>query len=65
MSFKIFSLQLLAKIKSVEKIEIQRKNLRNDYEEFKKVENSDELIEFLELEKTVQSEEFKYSYSNK
>ncbi len=58
MSFKIFSFQLLGKIKSVEKIEIQRKNLRDDYEEFRRVENSDELKEFLELEKKIQSTEF-------
>jgi len=58
MSFKIFSLQLLGKIKPVEKIEIQRKNLWNDYQEFLQVENSDELKEYLELEKYIQSAEF-------
>ena len=59
MSFKIFSLQLFGKIKPVEKIEIQRDSLRKDYEEFNKVAESDELKEFLELEKYVQSEDFK------
>jgi hypothetical protein len=58
MSFKIFSLQLLGKIKPVEKIEIQRKNLWNDYQEFIQVENSDELKEYLDLEKYIQSAEF-------
>jgi len=58
MSFKIFTLQLLGKIKPVEKIEIQRKNLRNDYQEFLRVEKSDELKEFLELEKYIQSSDF-------
>ncbi|MBW6533512.1 MAG: hypothetical protein K0B11_00750 [Mariniphaga sp.] len=58
MSFKIFSLQLLGKIKPVEKIEIQRKNLWNDYQEFLQVENSDELKEYLDLEKFIQSAEF-------
>ncbi|MFW5755986.1 MAG: hypothetical protein ACOCWK_05250 [Tangfeifania sp.] len=51
MSFKIFSLQLLGKIKPVEKVEIQRDLLQKDYEEFNKVAESDELKEFLELEK--------------
>jgi hypothetical protein len=59
MSFKIFSLQLLGKIKPVEKIEMQREKLRKDYEEFIKVADSDELLEYLELEKYIQSEEFK------
>lgn len=59
MSFKIFSLQLLGKIKPVEKIEIQREKLRKDYEEFIKVADSDELREYLELEKYIQSDEFK------
>jgi hypothetical protein len=58
MSFKIFSLQLLGKIKPVEKIEIQRKNRWNDYQEFLQVENSEELKEYLELEKYIRSAEF-------
>jgi hypothetical protein len=58
MSFKIFTLQLLGKIKPVEKIEIQRKNLWNDFQEFLNVKNSDELKEFQELEKYIQSAEF-------
>jgi hypothetical protein len=59
MSFKIFSLQLLGKIKPAEKIEIQRDLLQKDFEEFNKVAASDELKEFIELEKYVQSDEFK------
>ncbi|SHE41565.1 hypothetical protein SAMN05444274_101308 [Mariniphaga anaerophila] len=58
MSFRIFSLQLMGKIKPVEKIELQRKNLLDDYQEFTHVENSDELREFLELEKHIQSADF-------
>ncbi len=58
MSFKIFFYQLTGKIKSVEKIEVQRESLYKDYEEFNRVESSDELKEFLELKKTVQSMEF-------
>lgn len=59
MSFKIFALQLTGKIKSVEKIEQQRELLRNDYQEFLQVEKSDELALFLELEKWVNSDEFR------
>lgn len=59
MSFKIFSLQLLGKIKSVESIENQRKMLQSDYDEFLSVESSDELQEYLDLEKFVNSDEFK------
>jgi len=59
MSFKIFSLQLLGKIKPVEKIEQQRKTLYEDYLEFQKTEKSEELAEFLQLEKIVQSNDFK------
>ena len=59
MSFKVFTLQLLGKIKPVEKVEAQRQLLLNDYNEFIAVENSEELKQFYELEKTVQSEEFK------
>lgn len=59
MSFKIFSLQLLGKIKPVEKIEMQRDFLRKDYEEFNHVAESDELQEFLELQKYIQSDDFK------
>ncbi len=59
MSFKIFSLQLLGKIKPVEKIEQQRETLYNDYLEYQKVEQSDELAEFQKLEKTVNSDDFK------
>ncbi len=59
MSFKIFSLQLLGKIKPVEKIESQRNQLHNDYLEFCQVEKSEELANFLELEKEINSADFK------
>lgn len=59
MSFKIFSYQLLGKIKPVERIEMQRELLEKDFEEFNKVAESDELAVFIELEKNIQSEEFK------
>ena len=59
MSFKIFSLQLLGKIKSVEIIENQRETLRMDYEEFQQVEKSDELEKYLKLEEWLNSEAFK------
>jgi hypothetical protein len=58
MSFKIFSLQLTGKIKSVELIEKKRKQLADDYAEFLKTENSEELKAFLALEKYVTSSEF-------
>ncbi len=58
MSFKIFSLQLTGKIKPVATIEQRRKTLEEDYEEFKRVESSDELKAFLELEKWINSSEF-------
>ena len=59
MSFKIFSLQLFGKLKPIETIEKQRKLLLDDYNEFQKVENSEELQKYLSLEKEVNSEEFK------
>jgi hypothetical protein len=59
MSFKLFTLQLLGKIKPVEKVEAQRNSLWKDYNEFIKVENSEELKHLLELEKRVHSEDFK------
>jgi hypothetical protein len=58
MSFKIFSLQLTGKIKPVEKIEKQREILYNDYQEFVKVDKSDELKEYLELEAFINSSAF-------
>jgi hypothetical protein len=61
MSFKLFTLQLLGKIKPVEKVEAQRKSLLNDYNEYIKTENSEELKHLLELEKKVHSEDFKRS----
>ncbi len=59
MSFKIFSQQLFGKIKPTESIEKKRKSLLDDFEEFNKVENSEELKKYLELEKWVNSDEFK------
>ncbi len=59
MSFKIFTLQLLGRLKSVETIENQRKKLWDDFNEFQKVEKSDELKKYFDLEKEINSEEFK------
>lgn len=59
MSFKIFTLQLFGGLKPVETIEKQRKTLLDDFNEFQKVEQSDELKKYLELEKETNSEEFK------
>ena len=59
MSFKIFTLQLFGKLKPVETIEKQRKMLLDDYNEFKKVESSDELEKYLAIEKEINSAEFK------
>jgi hypothetical protein len=59
MSFKIFTLQLTGRLKPVETIEKQRKILLDDYFEFQKVDSSDELKKYLELEKEINSEEFK------
>jgi len=59
MSFKIFSLQLTGKIKPVATVEQKRKTLAEDYEEFLRVESSDELKAFLEMEKRINSQEFK------
>jgi len=59
MSFKIFTLQLFGKLKPVETIEKQRKNLMDDYNEFQQVESSDELKKYLALEKEINSDEFK------
>jgi hypothetical protein len=58
MSFKIFMLQLSGKLKPVEKIEVQREMLYNDYLDYMRVDESDELSEFIELEKLIQSEDF-------
>jgi hypothetical protein len=59
MSFKIFTLQLLGKIKPVETVEKQRKVLLDDYTEFRNVESSDELKKYLDLEKEINSDNFK------
>lgn len=58
MSFKIFSLQLTGKIKSVDLIEKKRKQLADNYNEFLKTESSDELEALLELERYVTSNDF-------
>lgn len=58
MSFKIFSLQLRAKIKPVASIEKQRQTLADDYDEFQRVNSSDELKAFLELKQRVNSDKF-------
>ena len=59
MSFKIFSLQLAGKIKPVEKIEKQREALQKNYQEFLRVDKSEELQEYLELESFINSSGFK------
>lgn len=59
MSFKIFSLQLLGKIKPVETVELKRKTLIDDYREFLQVESSDELKEYVLLDKEINSADFK------
>ncbi len=59
MSFKLFTLQTFGKLKPTEKIEAQRTLLEGDYQEFKKVEGSDELKEFEELKQWVNSDDFK------
>lgn len=59
MSFKIFSLQLTGKIKSVDLIEKKRKALLADYSVCQSVKDSDELKKFLELKELLGSEEFK------
>ncbi len=59
MSFKIFSQQLFGKIKPTETIEKKRKTLLDDFEEFNRVEKSEELAKYLELEKQVNADEFK------
>ncbi len=55
MSLKIFTLQLTGKIKSVEKIEIQRHTAENNYKAFLEAEKSDKLAEYKELESWVSS----------
>ncbi len=59
MSFKIFMLQFLGRIHPTEKIEAGRRKLLNDYHEFQRVRESQELKDFLELEKYIHSEEFR------
>ncbi|NQU88096.1 MAG: hypothetical protein HQ541_20295 [Mariniphaga sp.] len=58
MSFKLYMLQTLGKIKPTEKIEAERQSLLTDYLEFIKVEKSEELKDFLELEDYVNSSAF-------
>lgn len=59
MSFKIFSQQLFGKIKPVGVIEKKRKLLFDDYNEFLKVQSSEELARYFELETFTGSQEFK------
>ena len=59
MSVKLFTLQLFGKLKSAEQIEARRYSLLSDYHEFLAVDQSDELKEFYNLEKFVNSGEFK------
>src|SRR5690606_41314506 len=58
MSFKIFSLQLLGKIKPVEKIESDRHSLKTDYDEYIRIKESVELKLYLELEQIINSDSF-------
>ncbi len=58
MSFKIFSLQLLGKIKTVETIENQREKLLSDFREFQEIEKSNELKKYIELETLINSDRF-------
>jgi hypothetical protein len=59
MSFKVFMLQLSGKLNPVKKIEVQREMLYNHYLEYLRVDDSEELSEFLELEKCIHSIDFK------
>ncbi len=59
MSFKLFTLQALGKIKATEKIEAERAALYADYQEFLAVGASEDLKKYLELESWVNSDEFK------
>ena len=59
MSFKLYLLQMSGRIRPTQKIEAERRLLWENYQEFLKVEASEELKEFLELEAWVNSDEFK------
>lgn len=59
MSLKLFLLNTFGGIKSTSKIESEKESLLRDYQVFKQVEGSEELNEFLELEKKVKSESFR------
>jgi len=59
MSMKKFSPPLLGKMKTAGQIEAERSLLWADYQEFLKIEASDELKEFRQLEQYVNSAEFK------
>lgn len=59
MSFKILTLQLFGKLKPVETVEKRRKTLLDDYNEFQAVQDSDELKKYFDLEKEINSAEFK------
>jgi len=58
MSFKLFLLQTFGRLKPTEKIEARRQSLWNDYQEFIKVDKSDELKKLYELEQFVNSDAF-------
>ncbi len=58
MTIKILALQLSGKIKSVEKVETARDKLYADYQEFLKVNESEELREYQALDQFLRSEVF-------
>lgn len=59
MSFKLFFLQTFKGLKNTSKIETEFDNLYKDYQDFCKIEESDKLKHFLELEKEVNTDSFK------
>ncbi|PIF02020.1 MAG: hypothetical protein CR996_01855 [Draconibacterium sp.] len=59
MSFKIFTLQLFGKIKTIASIEKKRQQLLDSYNIFTRVEKSEELRRYMELERKINSQEFK------
>ena len=59
MSLKIFLLNTFGGIKSTTKIEAVKESLREDYQVFTTVDQSEELVTFLALEEKINSETFK------
>jgi hypothetical protein len=55
MSLKILTLQITGKMKDSEKIEASRRALQDDYEAFLRVQHSEELKEFRELDQWIKS----------